>query len=616
MTIQEQAFDGKNYAKDLPHAPGVYRMLDEGGRAIYVGKARDLKKRVSSYFSAKARGIRIATMLDRVAGMEVTVTRTEGEALLLENQQIKSLKPRYNILLRDDKSYPYIHVTGDERFPRMAFHRGPRREAGHYFGPYPSASAVRDSLSLLQKAFRIRQCDDSFFRNRARPCLQYQIQRCTAPCVGLVSGADYQQDVEDCIRFLKGESDAVIENLGERMNEAAERQEYERAALYRDRIATLRRIQERSHVSGATGDVDVVACAAQGGVACVQVFFLRGGRSLGNRAYFPRLPGETDPAGVLAAFLPQYYMERSVPAEILISPDVPERKLLEEVFGGHGGRGVRIVGAPRGERRKWLEMAAQNAGRALEAHLASRSGMQERFESLAAKLEMDEVPGRIECFDVSHTRGEATVASCVVFGPEGPLKSDYRRFNIRGAAAGDDYAAMREALERRYRRLKTGEGVIPDLLLIDGGKGQLDIARQVLEELQVEDVTLVGVAKGPDRRPGDEKLYSPAWKGAKRLPPDSPAAHLLQAVRDEAHRFAITGHRQQRGKARRRSALEDIPGIGPKRRRELLQHFGGLQGLARAGVDDVLRVHGISKALAERIVATLRGDSRGTSDPL
>lgn len=611
MSSEEtEQFDGRRYARKLPHAPGVYRMLDGAGRALYVGKARDLNKRVGSYFASRPHGVRIATMLKRVSDMEVTVTRTEGEALLLENQQIKSLKPRYNILLRDDKSYPYIHVTTGEAYPRMAFHRGPRRESGHYFGPYPSASAVRDSLSLLQKAFRIRQCDNTFFNNRSRPCLQYQIGRCTAPCVGFIGEDDYRRDVEDCIRFLKGESDAVIEDLAERMNAASEDQAFERAARYRDRIATLRRIQERSHVSGAAGDVDVVACAAKGGVACVQVFFLRGGRSLGNRAYFPRLPGETDPAVVLSAFLPQFYMERSPPSEILVTPRVPERDLLKEVFGQRAGRSVNIVSAPRGERRKWLEMAAQNAERSLEAHLASRTGTRERFESLAEALSLDQAPGRIECFDVSHTRGEATVASCVVFGPEGPLKSDYRRFNIKTVRPGDDYGAMREALERRYRRLKKGEGVIPDLLLIDGGKGQVEVARQVLEELQVDGLMLVGVAKGPGRRPGDEQLHSPSWRRPRRLAPDSPGAHLVQAVRDEAHRFAITGHRQQRGKSRRRSALEDIPGIGAKRRRGLLQHFGGLQALSRAGVEDVATVPGISRALAERIVATLRGEKR------
>jgi excinuclease ABC subunit C len=607
-TEATEQFDGRRYARKLPHAPGVYRMLDEAGRALYVGKARDLNKRVASYFASRPHGVRIATMLSHVSGMEVTVTRTEGEALLLENQQIKSLKPRYNILLRDDKSYPYIHVSTDETYPRMAFHRGPRREAGHYFGPYPSASAVRDSLSLLQKAFRIRQCDNSFFANRSRPCLQYQIGRCTAPCVGFIDENEYRRDVEDCIRFLKGESDTVIEDLVERMNAASEEQAFERAAQYRDRIATLRRIQERSHVSGAAGDVDVMACAAKGGVACVQVFFLRGGRSLGNRAFFPRLPGETEPAGVLSAFLPQFYMERSMPSEILATPKVPERKLLEEVFGERAGRSIKIISAPRGERRKWLEMAAQNAERALEAHLASRSGMRERFESLAEGLSLDQAPGRIECFDVSHTRGEATVASCVVFGPEGPLKSDYRRFNIKTVEPGDDYGALREALERRYKRLKTGEGIIPDLLLIDGGKGQLEVARQVLEELQVEGVMLVGVAKGRERRAGDEQLFSPAWRGPRRLRPDSPGSHLLQSVRDEAHRFAITGHRQQRGKSRRRSMLEDIPGIGAKRRRALWQHFGGLQALRRAGVEDVAAVPGISNALADRIVATLRGE--------
>lgn len=608
MTQADKAFNGKSFARRLPHAPGVYRMLDAKGKALYVGKARDLQKRVSSYFGSRAPGPRIGMMLSRVTDVEVTVTRTEGEALLLENELIKSLKPRYNILLRDDKSYPYIYVSSEERFPRMAFHRGARNKPGQYFGPFASASAVRESLNLLQKAFRIRQCENSFFRNRSRPCLQYQINRCTAPCVGYVSEAEYREDVERAVRFLKGESDAVIEELMQRMEEAADELDYERAARHRDSIATLRRIQERQYVSGASGDVDVVACAAEGGVACVQVFFLRAGRNLGNRAYFPRLPDETDPKSVLDAFLPQFYMDRSLPPEILLSPGISERLLFEEVFSRRSGHRVRLVSAPRGERRKWLEMAGENARHALATRLVSRTGMQGRMEALGEALNMDQPPMRLECFDVSHTHGEATVASCVVFGAEGALKSDYRRFNIRSVDSGDDYAALREALERRYKRLKAGEGALPDVLFVDGGKGQVSSAAEVLEELQVDGVLLVGVAKGRDRRAGDELLYSPAWRGARRLAPDSPAAHLVQQIRDEAHRFAVTGHRQRRGKTRQHSVLEEIPGIGAKRRQALLKRFGGLSGLTRAGVDEVAAVPGIDRALAERIVAVLRED--------
>lgn len=606
MSETRKSFDGKAYARRLPHAPGVYRMLDGAGKALYVGKARDLQKRVASYFGRDAANPRIAVMLGHAAGMEVTVTRTEGEALLLENELIKSLKPRYNILLRDDKSYPYIYVSSEQRFPRMAFHRGARNQPGEYFGPYPSASAVRQSLSLIQKAFRIRQCDDSFFSNRSRPCLQYQIHRCTAPCVGLVDEAEYREDVNNAIRFLRGDSDAVVEDLMKGMEQASERQDYERAARYRDQIATLRRVQEHQFVSGGRGDADVVACATDGGVACVQVFFLRGGHNLGNRAYFPKLPGETDEQGVLDAFLPQFYMERPPPPEILLSPGLTDRALFEDVFSRRASRKVRLVSRPRGERRKWLDMGRRNASHALASYVASRTGVQQRLEALAEALELDQVPGRIECFDVSHTRGEATVASCVVFGAEGPVKSDYRRFNIRGVTPGDDYGALSQALKRRYERLKAGEGLLPDILLIDGGKGQVESARKVLEELQVDGVLLVGVAKGPARRPGDEQLFSPAWRGPIRLPPDHAAAHLIQVIRDEAHRFAITGHRQRRGKASRRSVLEDIPGVGAKRRQALLKRFGGLQGLSRAGVEELMSVPGINRALASRIVGALR----------
>jgi len=601
MSAEQNPFDVRAFLRDLTTLPGVYRMLDGAGAVLYVGKAGNLKKRVSSYFRASGLAPKTRALMQQVAGVEVTVTNTEGEALLLENQLIKELRPRYNVLLRDDKSYPYIYLSSKDEYPRLTFHRGAKREPGRYFGPYPSAGAVRESLSLLQKLFPVRQCENSFFRNRSRPCLQYQIKRCTAPCVGLVDAEDYLRDVRHAEMFLEGRSAQVIDELVRRMEQASAELDFERAARYRDQIASLRRIAERQYVSGEGGDLDVVGCVVEGGAACVQVFFFRGGQNLGNKPFFPQIPEDADAGEVLAGFLAQYYLDKDVPAEVLISHPFEDAELLAQVLAQRAGRRVTLRPRVRGERARWVQMAVSNAEHALRSRLASRSGTQQRLEALRDALKLDQAPLRLECFDISHTMGEATVASCVVFGAEGPLKSDYRRFNINDIAPGDDYAAMRQALLRRYTRLKQGEGKMPDVLLIDGGKGQVRQAREVLEELQVEGVTIVGIAKGPERRPGLETLFLSDQSAPIILPEDSAALHLVQQIRDEAHRFAITGHRQRRSRTRNTSVLETIPGMGPKRRQRLLKQFGGLREIARAGVEDLASVQGISRDLAQRI---------------
>jgi excinuclease ABC subunit C len=599
-------FDPEAFVASLTSAPGVYRMLDEEGKTIYVGKARNLRRRVGSYFRSGVDSPKTRAMLARVRGMEATVTHTEGEALLLENQLIKSLKPRYNVLLRDDKSYPYIYLSTHQRFPRLSFHRGSRRGPGRWFGPYPSAGAVRETLAALQKVFPVRQCRDGFFRNRSRPCLQYQIKRCTAPCVGYIDEAEYRRDVRYTELFLAGKDTQVVDELVVAMQRAAEGLEYERAAELRDRIARLRRIQERQHVDSGAGDLDVVACAVKGGVACVEVVYVRDGRHLGSKSFFPRGAGDEQPAAVLSAFLPQYYLDRGdLPARVLVAEPIDAAELLGEVLSRRAGRRVKMHHPRRGQWLQWLRMAETNAAHGVARFLAGKANLLQRFQALQEALGMAELPTRLECFDISHTMGEATVASCVVFGAEGPLKSDYRRFNIEGITPGDDFAAMHQALTRRYTRIVKGEGRLPDLLLIDGGKGQLARAAQVMEELQVEGVTLVGVAKGEGRKPGLESLFLSGGGGAIILPADSPALHLVQQVRDEAHRFAIAGHRQRRAKARRGSPLERIPGLGAKRRRWLLTQFGGLQEVERAGVEDLARVSGIGRQLAQRIYDAL-----------
>ncbi len=602
------SFDHTAFLKTLTHRPGVYRMIGADGEVLYVGKAKDLKKRVSSYFR-RAANRRIQSMVAQIRDIEITVTHTEAEALLLENNLIKSLQPRYNVLLRDDKSYPYIYLSDDE-FPRIAFYRGARREKGRYFGPYPSSSAVRETLYLLQKLFPVRQCENSYYANRSRPCLQYQIKRCTAPCVGLVEREAYLRDVEDIVLFLEGRTNDVVEGLVKRMEEASAALEFEQAARYRDQIEAIRKVQERQYVSGERGDLDIIACITREGQACVQLFTIRSGRNLGNRAYYPRGSAGRSEAEILSAFIAQHYLDRDrlLPGELLVSHLPEDREALEEALSTQAGRRVRLRANPRGERARWLKMAVQNAEVALRSRLAGSANARRRLEALQEVLGLDEPPTRMECFDISHTRGERTVASCVVFNAEGPLKQDYRRFNIEGITPGDDYAAMRQALKRRYARIQRGEGTLPDILFIDGGKGQLQAAHEALEETGVQGVLLVGVAKGPERRPGMEQLFLLQREGPLILDPHSPALHLIQQIRDEAHRFAITGHRARRGKARTRSVLEEIPGIGAKRRQRLLKQFGGLQGLARAGVEDIATVNGISMKLAEKIYQAFHGN--------
>lgn len=604
--MKKRSFDHKSFLKTLTSRPGVYRMLGREEQVLYVGKAKNLKRRVSSYFT-RSSNLRIQTMVSQICDIEVTVTHTEAEALILENNLIKALKPRYNILLRDDKGYPYIHLSDDE-YPRLSLHRGARKEGGRYFGPYPSASAVRETLYLLQKLFPVRQCENSYYQNRSRACLQYQIKRCTGPCVGLVGKEDYARDVKDIILFLDGKTHDVVAGLVERMEQSSEVLDYEMAARYRDQIDAIRKVQERQYVSGERGDLDIVACAREEGQACIQVFYIRRGRNLGNKAFFPKGSAQRETGEVISAFISQYYLGKALPAEILVSDAPEDQALLEEALTAQAGRKVTINLKLRGERARWLKLAKQNAELALKSRLASDASARARTEALQAALGLEELPMRMECFDISHTSGEHTVASCVVFGQEGPLKSEYRRFNISGITPGDDYAAMRQVLHRRYTRMKNGEVPSPDILFIDGGKGQLSSAEEVLEELAINGVLLVGVAKGPERRAGMEQLFLLGKEQPLILPEQSAALHLIQQIRDEAHRFAITGHRQRRARSKKHSVLEDIPGIGPKRRQRLLKQFGGLQGVARAGIEDIATVDGVSSKLAEQIYLAFHGN--------
>lgn len=602
-----QPFDVRAFLRTLTERPGVYRFLDRQGAVLYIGKARNLRKRVSSYFAQRERSPRLHVMLSHLERIEVTVTRSESEALLLESQLIKRLHPRYNIDLRDDKSYPYLYLSTHQEFPRLGFHRGAKNRPGRYFGPYPSAGAVRETLKLLKKIFPIRQCDDSYYRNRSRPCLEYQIGRCTAPCVGLIEAEAYRQDVDDTIRFLEGHGMELIEELAARMDGAARQLEFERAARYRDQIAALRTILDKQFVHGERGDLDIVACALDRGHACVQVFVVRDGQQLGEQTFHPRIPDDCDPAELLAAFLPQYYLEREAPREILLSHAPAEADLVAEALGLRAGHAITLTHRVRGERARWLQMARHNADNALASHLAQLCNTEERFLRLAETLELPGPPTRLECFDISHTQGEGTVASCVVFDRNGPVKSAYRRFNINDVTPGDDYAAIAQAVRRRFARARQGEHPTPDLLLIDGGRGQLAAAMAVLQELAIEGVYPLGIAKGPDRKPGQETLI--LCDHTLHLPAASPALHLLQQIRDEAHRFAITGHRQRRSRARRSSALEGIEGLGPKRRQLLLKQFGGIKEIAKASPEALASVTGISHQLARRIYDTFHGTS-------
>jgi excinuclease ABC subunit C len=601
MTAASTAFDPAPILSTLPNLPGVYRMLGEAGEVLYVGKARDLKKRVSSYFQKSDQSPRIRLMVQKIRDIQVTITRSESEALLLENNLIKGLNPKYNILFRDDKSYPYLLLTG-HAFPRLAYFRGTPDRRDQAFGPFPNSYAVRESLQILQKVFRLRTCEDTVFANRSRPCLLHQIKRCSGPCVDLVSKEEYARDVRNATLFLQGKDDELTADLMTKMEAASAELRFEQAAVYRDQVQALTRVREKQFVeSRGAQDADVIGVAMKGGLACVYLMMIRAGRNLGGKAFFPSNAEEADPALVLDAFTSQHYAGRNVPNIVVLGSEIEG---MAEWLSEEAGRKVAVVANPVGERRNWLRMAEHNAELALIAREGQRAGQEQRLAALNEALGETNIQ-RIECFDVSHTMGEATVVSCVVYDKGGMQSSEYRRFNIDTPNPGDDYYAMREALTRRYARLAEGEGPLPDLLLIDGGRGQLNVALDVLNELGLGQVAMLGVAKGEERKPGLEQLILPDEKEPLRLPASHPALHLIQEVRDEAHRFAITGHRAKRAKKRTASSLEDIPGIGPKRRQRLLQSFGGLRGVQSAGIEELAQIEGISRELAEKLYRAL-----------
>lgn len=604
-------FDANSFLRSTTSQPGVYQMYAVDGQLLYIGKAKNLKNRLSSYFRQQGLAVKTASLVKRIARIDVTVTNTETEALLLEQNLIKQNRPPYNILLRDDKSYPYIYLS-DHRYPRLAVHRGAKKKQGKYFGPYPSALAVKDSLSFLQKTFRVRQCEDSFFNNRSRPCLQFQINRCSGPCVNLVDQQQYAEDVKHTVMFLEGKNSNLIAELADAMEQSSAALEFEQAAGYRDQIQRLQQVQARQFVEGEQGNVDIVAMEKRAGVVSIQIMFVRDGRILGSKSYFPKLALELSDKEVLQAFIGQYYLaadaQRELPSELVLSHAIESPEVLQQAFSQVLQRQLKLTHKVRGNRKQWLKLAMTTAAQNLVQHLANRQTLQQRFEQLQDCLALEELPQRLECFDISHSHGEATVASCVVFDSNGPLKSDYRRFNIEGITPGDDYAAMQQALQRRYSRLKAGDGKLPDILFIDGGKGQLQQALSVLEELQIDDLLVIAVAKGPSRKAGMEQLIRGDTGKIISLAADSSALHLIQHIRDESHRFAVTGHQQRRDKTRRQSTLESIPGVGPKKRRELLRHFGGLQEIIAASVQDLARVPGISDKLAADIHAHLHSE--------
>jgi len=609
--VNEQ-FDAKSFLKTVTSQPGVYRMYDAGDTVIYVGKAKDLKKRLTSYFRGNLASRKTEALVESIRQIDVTVTHTETEALLLEHNYIKLYQPRYNVLLRDDKSYPYIFLSGDPH-PRLASHRGAKHAKGEYFGPFPNGYAVRETLSLLQKIFPVRQCENNVYRNRTRPCLQYQIGRCLGPCVaGLVSEEEYAQQIEYVRLFLAGKDDQVLNQLVARMESASTNLKFEEAARLRDQIQAVRRVTERQFVSNNGDDVDVIGVAFDSGMACLHVLFIRQGKVLGSRSYFPKVPGGTDLAEVVQTFVGQFYLQgsqaRTLPTDILLDFTLPEKDLLAESLTELAGRKVAIQSKPRGDRARYLKLARTNASTALVSRLSQQSTIHQRLKALAEVLELSEI-NRMECFDISHTMGEQTVASCVVFDANGPLRSEYRRYNITGITPGDDYAAMNQVLRRRYGK-ELEESKIPYLILIDGGKGQLGQAKSVFAELDVswdkERPILLGIAKGTDRKAGLETLFfEPEGEGFS-LPPDSPALHVLQHIRDDSHNHAITGHRNKRAKVKNTSTLETIEGIGPKRRQMLLKYMGGLQPLMNASVEEIAKVPGISQLLAEKIFYSLK----------
>ena len=597
-------FDPKPILKNLPNLPGVYRMINTEDTVIYVGKAKDLKKRVASYFNKNLPSPRTKMMVSQIAKIETTVTRSEAEALLLENNLIKSMMPRYNVLFRDDKSYPYIALTSD-KFARLAFHRGVQRKGNQYFGPFPNSVAVRESIQLMQKVFKLRTCENTVFANRSRPCLQYQIARCTAPCVGYISVEDYAHDVSHAALFLQGKTNEVMNALGDKMNTAAANQEYEAATVFRDRMQALRAVQAKQFVSDfSVADADVIACVSVQGQHAINLVMIRGGRHLGDKSFFPKNAQDVELTETLEAFISQYYVAQNIPPMIVCGVAI-ETKTFEEAFSEQAGRKIKLITNTIGDKKVWLKMAETNAELALTQKNLAASNQEARLLALREALNLPESTERIECFDISHTMGEATVASCVVFDRGDLQNSEYRRYNITGITPGDDYAAMRDVLTRRYKKVAAGEGVRPDLVFIDGGKGQLGVAIDVMQEVGLEDILLVGIAKGEERRPGLETMIFSDTGEMLNLEKDNIGLHLLQQIRDEAHRFAITGHRAKRGKARITSSLEEIAGIGAKRRKALLTRFGGLDGVKSASIDEIAQVDGISQTLAQTIYEQL-----------
>ncbi|VEL96956.1 excinuclease ABC subunit C [Alteromonas sp. 76-1] len=597
------AFDSAAFLKNLTSQPGVYRMYNAQEEVIYVGKAKNLKKRVSSYFRMNVDNAKTRSLVMQIANMDVTVVNSETEAFLLENNFIKKYKPRYNVVMRDDKSYPFIFLS-DHQHPRLSFHRGPQKKKGEYFGPYPSAGAVRESLRSMQRIFPVRQCEDSYYRARSRPCLQYQMQRCSAPCVeGYVSDEEYNEQIDLARLFLKGKNQQVIGTLVDKMEKASEALNFEAAARYRDQINTLRKVQERQWVAGTQDEMDVFGFAVKGNMACIQVMFIRDSQLLGSKAFFPKVPNTADEQEIFESFLLQFYLagNKLIPKQMVFASALSDEDAIADLLSSEAGYRVNFFKGAREEKRRYLELAQANAETALEAQYGEQKSVFARYLDLETALELDAPLQRMECFDISHTSGEQTVASCVVFNREGPLKSDYRRYNIEGITPGDDYAAMAQALKRRYKSVKEVQK-IPDLLLIDGGKGQLSQAETFFQDWPHDKKPmLLGVAKGTTRKPGLETIILADSHDTVPMDSHSPALHLIQHIRDESHRFAITGHRNRRQKVKTTSSLETIPGVGAKRRQTLLKYMGGLQGLKKASKDEIASVPGISKELADTI---------------
>ena len=603
--LGRENFNLQEYLRNIPTSNGVYIMKATDGTCLYIGKAKNLRNRIRSYFRLSGLSHRIQVVMQQLESIETIITKSETEALLLENNLIKQNQPFYNINLKDDKSYPYIRLHDAHEFPRLSFYRGNRQQPGRYFGPFSSAAAVRETLSQLQKVFPIRQCRDSFYQHRSRPCLQYQIERCTAPCVGMIDRESYMEDVEEAVYFLTGKSQELNQSLMNKMEHAATRLDFEQAAKYRDRIRAIQRLREIQSVDGGVTDVDVIAALISNGILCIQLVIFRSGRNIDYRTLFPKMKVEVDLQEVLGEFIPRYYLDREMPATILISHRVKDVDVIANVLREQSGRRVTIRNPVRGEKMKLIELAMNNALHAIQQRQNQQDALQQRLASLVKSLQLDDVPERIECFDISHLGGEKTVASCVVFDRNGPVKSEYRRMNIKDIGMADDYAAIQQVLSRRYRKVRDGNGKLPDLVMIDGGKGQLNAALEVMDELQIADVRLLAIAKGRERKAGHEKI----WMLDSALPLEMLPDGLLhlQHIRDEAHRFAITGHRGRRDKSRKQSILERIPGVGAKRRSALLRQFGGMQGLHRASIEEISKVPGISLSLAEKIHFELHG---------